>query len=278
MLSSSDSIKLNDGFHRLSDWEYHKLPFLNKSTLDKINKSPAHYIWQKEHPVDFLPTPQMLFGTAFHAMVLEPDKFKETYIRQLRVDRRTKEGKIEYQNYLLENKNKIQLSDEDFLRLDYMYSRLGNNEEALGLLTRGKAEVTALWQDSRLDVRCKAKMDYVRPDHIILDLKTTHNSSAEGFVKSVIDYRYYVQAAFYISAYDHITGVIPKFKIIACETDAPYNVQVYDLNEEWIELGFIAFYENIETYLDCHKTNTWPGYKKSHLKIPKWFLYKQNNN
>lgn len=65
--------------------DYHKGPGISKSGLDLIAKSPAHYY----HAVNAAndnerePTVAQAFGTAFHALLLEPDVFKAEYVVEL---------------------------------------------------------------------------------------------------------------------------------------------------------------------------------------------------
>lgn len=62
--------------------EYHAAPAASKSDLDKIARSPAHYRAYKENPPE--QTKAMALGTAFHTLVLEPEKFSGDYCLALR--------------------------------------------------------------------------------------------------------------------------------------------------------------------------------------------------
>lgn len=65
---------------------YHTGPGISKSGLDLVHRSPAHYEAVKNMPRDEVreSTPAQAFGTAFHAIVLEPELFAKTYCLGLR--------------------------------------------------------------------------------------------------------------------------------------------------------------------------------------------------
>ena len=69
----------------LSSEDYHNRKEVGKSDLDLISKSMDHYLAPRKGP-----TPQMELGTAFHTMILEPDKFEKLYVKGPEVDRRHK--------------------------------------------------------------------------------------------------------------------------------------------------------------------------------------------
>ena len=67
---------------KMSNAEYHALDYVSKSHLDEVNKSPFHY-WDKyinPNRVIQEPTKQMILGSAFHTLVLEPELFDKEYI------------------------------------------------------------------------------------------------------------------------------------------------------------------------------------------------------
>lgn len=75
-------------YDALTNDEYHSGPGESKSLLDLVRKSPAHYRARQlraandEPPKD--PTPAQRVGTAFHAMLLEPQEFARNYCLALR--------------------------------------------------------------------------------------------------------------------------------------------------------------------------------------------------
>lgn len=58
--------------------DYHRGPGISKSGLDLIHRSPLHYAAARAAANDN-PTPSQVLGTAFHALLLEPDLFARRY-------------------------------------------------------------------------------------------------------------------------------------------------------------------------------------------------------
>jgi hypothetical protein len=65
-----------------------------------------------------------------------------------------------------------------------------------------------------------------------------------------------------------------RFFFIAVEKEAPFNVEVYELDEESISIGRAAYLADIETYKKCLETDNWHGYTEDKsiniLSLPKW--------
>jgi exodeoxyribonuclease VIII len=66
--------------------DYHKGPGISKSGLDLVRRSPAHYAHaiSAANDNERQPTPAQAFGSAFHALVLEPKLFVRDYCLALR--------------------------------------------------------------------------------------------------------------------------------------------------------------------------------------------------
>lgn len=64
--------------------EYHGGEGISKSGLDLIHRSPMHYKFATSSANDNEPTASQALGTAFHALILEPEEFTKTYCLALR--------------------------------------------------------------------------------------------------------------------------------------------------------------------------------------------------
>lgn len=68
----------------ISNADYHGGPGISKSGLDLIHRSPMHYHFAVTAANDNEPTPAQKIGTAFHALLLEPEEFARGYCLALR--------------------------------------------------------------------------------------------------------------------------------------------------------------------------------------------------
>jgi len=179
----------------MTNAEYHAHPAVSKSDLDLVNRSPAYYRYVKENPRE--QTAALIFGSVVHKLVLEPEKFDEEYAVAPLVDRRTKKGKEDWCEFVagLNGETVIDSSVYESARL--AAASVMKHPIAARLLQGGQAETSWLWEEN--GVQCKCRPDYLRTDiKCVIDLKTTLNASPDSFTKSAYDYRYHVQAAWYL--------------------------------------------------------------------------------
>ena len=248
-----------------SNAEYHSGEGVSKSDLDNINKCPAIYRYYKENPSE--ETAALLFGTAVHKLILEPDKFYEEYAIEPICDKRTKEGKAVYSQWLDENKGKAVISQQDYEIAAAMRTAVESNPRAAMLLNGGTTETSYYWIDAETEEICKCRPDKFNHGYII-DLKTTADASPDGFSKSAYAYRYHVQAAWYIDGIRTVTNEEPKgFVFIAVEKKPPYAVGIYICDEMMIDLGRKDARRNLLELHECKIRDTWYGYGGESEKI-----------
>jgi exodeoxyribonuclease VIII len=248
--------------------EYHADPAIGKSMLDALARSPLHY-WSRyvaENRVEPEPTPAMVLGSAFHALLLERELFEASYIAAPAVDRRTKAGKAAWAE--LEASGKTVLSEDDLAALTGMAASVLAHPAASRLLALpGRAEVSLFYEDPATGLRCKARPDWLTESGVIVDIKTTQDASPEAFRKSAYNFRYDVQAAHYTSA---VLGA--GFVFIAVEKTPPYAVAVYEADDAVMRSGHARRRDNLERLADCIQRDEWPGYDSTiqPLGVPSW--------
>ena len=164
----------------MTNSEYHANKAVSKSDLDLINRSPLHYINAAQNPKE--QTESMLFGSVVHKLVLEPETFAAEYIAAPKCDRRTKEGKAHWQEFIDNITTETVISEEMLTEATAVAEAVRKNPVADKLLKSGQAEQSYFWTDSETGVECKCRPDYLRSDGIVVDLKTTENASPEKSV------------------------------------------------------------------------------------------------
>lgn len=177
------------------------------------------------------------------------------------------------------NPGRIVLSPEVWDQLHAMANAVHSHPAAGALLTGcpGEAEKSVYWNDATTGVLCRCRPDWWRDDNVIVDLKTTEDASPEGFAKSMANYRYDVQAAYYLDGVQQATGKRPKaFVFIAVEKKPPYGVGVYVLDSDSLELGRAQHQHDLRIYAECVRTGEWPGYgdKIQTISLPAWHANK----
>jgi exodeoxyribonuclease VIII len=96
----------------ISDKDYRAAEGLNQSFLKDIDDvSPSEAEYKVEHREEA--TPAMKIGSVMHSLALTPDDM-DHYVIQPDCDRRTKEGKLIYEEFLLRSEGKVALKREDW--------------------------------------------------------------------------------------------------------------------------------------------------------------------
>lgn len=261
------------GIFSLSFPDYRALKAINKSGLDKIEKSPAHYQHSLVTPDE--PTDAMIFGQAAHLAVFEPEQlYRNFFARPEGIDGRTKEGKARLEELGKANVGKTMLKADEWAALEGMMRSVRENALVSQLISGGKAEQSAIAHDAEHGVLCKARPDYLGRDGVMLDLKTTENVDFFSFQRSVRTFRYHVQAAWYLDVVNAALGreEFKRFVLIAIEKKAPFGIIAYELDPEAIRVGRMQARANLKTYAECLKSNNWPGYPEQLLSmtLPEW--------
>jgi len=257
--------------------DYHAHPAISKSHLDQIARSPLHY-WAryldpKREPTE--PTAAMRLGTAVHTMVLEQDQWDNRYITAPELDRRTKAGKEAWTALMAEAGDRELISVEDRAIVSRMAEAVWMHPAAAMLLHwQGKAETTHMWVDAPTGLQCKCRPDWLTNDGtLIIDLKTTDDASPQGFRKSIANFRYHTQSAWYLQGVELATGQRPdQFIFICVEKKPPYAVAVYAADQEMIEIGGQHARRDLMRLAECHKAQRWPGYSEEieMIGLPAW--------
>lgn len=244
------------GIYDLSAAAYHSGPGVSKSNLDLVHTCPALLEWSRNAPVDDDAKSAVNIGTAFHALVLEPDVFGKEYV----VDFCPPAGAISSADDLKEalsergiefkasaNKGvltktlldadpeapvtdvlheewrkgvngRLVLSTAEWKKLDLMRGSLMAHPMARWFVeAEGKSEQNFYAYDDETGELIRSRIDRTLSGRpIIVDLKTT--GDIKRFEYSVQDYRYYVQDAFYTDIYQKVKGEKPSFVFLVVST------------------------------------------------------------
>jgi exodeoxyribonuclease VIII len=257
---------------------YHAHPAISKSGLDLIARSPLHY-WARyldPNRMPTEPTAAMRLGTAVHTHVLELDQWQQRYITAPDgIDRRYKVGKEAWAAFEAQSEGRTVISREDAdLVMRMGRSVFGHPAAAMLLGLPGKAETTHMWIDAATGLQCKCRPDWLTDDgRWIVDLKTTENASPREFARSIAEWRYHVQAAWYLDGLEQATGIRPEQFIFICvEKKAPFACAVYAADAEMIAAGAQIAARDLEVLATCKAADAWPGYSDQiePISLPAW--------
>lgn len=269
---------INPAIYDICIDRYHSGPGISRSSLMEFMKSPYHY-WYKQknpeirEPVEIIrKTNALEFGNAFHAMILEPEKFKHDYSVMPKVNRATKLGKMEYEKFKKENEHKLIICSESYKELEAMQKAVWSNSDAAGLIPGSLFEQSLYWTDPDSQMLCKVRPD-IWQNGFVADLKTCASASPRDFQQAIYKYGYHIQCGMIHEAIFHVTGQrMHDFIFIAVEKEAPYAVAVYKLDEPSLQHGIKQFKDIILNISRCTAENNWPCYPTELISIPSWAL------
>jgi len=233
--------------------EYHEADGLSSTNVRSIHKSIAHYEWERDHPST--QTDAMVLGSAFHALILEPDVYHEEYVVAPVKGKKTKA----YGKCVADNPDKTILTSVQgdtlmVMRDEFvgnpLFKKIVNNTEAM--------REASIWYDDGLLLKC-------RPDIIhegtIYDIKTTSGSVDErGFLQSVYKYKYHVQAPFYLYVAGKAGLRLQEFVFLCVQTVPPFLTAAYNINADLLQEGVDIIHDALDRYQNyVEGKDTWRG-------------------
>jgi hypothetical protein len=237
---------------------------ISKHGLDLIHKAPL--VYKHSLTAQKKQTPAMRWGEIVHTYILEYNKFLDEYaIEPEGLDKRTKEGKAWVEETKQGGFRTVSYDEHESLK--QMRHSILSNEAARNLLLQGDLiEPSVYWEED--GAKCRARPDVIGK-HFIADLKTTSN--IRNFSKDAFNFRYHVQAAFYLSGLQ-VNGFEPiSFRFIVVETEPPFLCQVFLSDNFFLARGADEYKKNLADYIRCTEMNEWPGLPEmASLSLPAW--------
>lgn len=257
---------------------YGEIEAVRSSDLKLLLKSPAHYKAEKDG-FGKPPSPQLQHswdvGDAFHAALLEPDRFEKDFI--LMPTFSGKGSKLEKETWLLDHPYQTYLTEEDYQLINNMKVSVMNHPEARQLLNEdGLTEVTGIFTEPEFNVPCKIRVDRLNKIRgIPIDLKS---SGVEIYPESAWSRRaynldYHISGYFYTRGLSLIAGANhTSFIHIVVEKDYPHGVMVYEMTEDLLLYGGADVNNALRIWRECTDSGEWPCYPTGihTLGLPKW--------
>jgi len=246
---------------------YDAIDAINYSSLKNLAKSPKHYQHYLTH--GRAETAAMFRGTAAHIAILEPERFVMEYA----VFYGPRKAGKEWKAFQEANKSKTLIKSTEFAKALAMRDSVRDDPNASGYLANGSPEVTLVWVDPDTQLKLKGRVDFLRNDRVISDVKTTRDATPLWFSRDVAKLQYHVQAAMYSDGVEVITGDRARYVVIAVEAAAPHDTVTYDLPEPVLGPGRDEYRRLLRLLIECRETRRWPGIGNGFevaLTLPVW--------
>ena len=245
---------------------YEGIKALNWSSLKHLAVSPLHYKYRQEHKEKSKPA--YVIGGATHTRILEPALFDSRY----GVFDGTRKGK-EWDAWLAANPGKESIKPPELATIDAMAKMVREHRVASTLITGGRYEQTIEWVDAATGIKCKGRVDYIKPDSLV-DLKTAPAIGKRDSALAAGKFLYHAQLAWYLDG-AVASGALPAdaaARIIFLQKAPPYDVAVRRLNNVDLAIGRAIMRHLLNRYAECTEADYWPGIApdEEELNAPEW--------
>lgn len=247
------------------------MPFDAYMTGPELSKSKlwtAHTHSLRHALVARDPSNAMVMGSATHCAVLEPDTFATRYHRgpDDRRGLKWKEAIDEYGDRLL--------TSADYDKAIAIRDAINSEPDIKRLLsTLDMTEASGFWTDPETGLACRCRPDgYASKMGLLVDLKTTRDARVHGFKRSVAEYGYHAQEAFYTDGWRACGFDVEAFVFIAVETEPPYACCLFELGPQSAEEGRACMRAALAAWAEAEHTGIWPAYPThvQRLDLPRW--------
>ncbi len=233
------------------------------------------------------------FGRAVHARLLEPEAYKTRFLLAgdceaiLKSGPRKAEpcgkaagfydgeawycgmhqkaypGAVEPEEYV---------SQQEAENIERIVVAVKSHEAVRLLRQRGGCELSFVWE--RDGFACKGRgdkiiLDVPKCNDTIIDIKKMQSGKGDthSLQTSIRTYAWDMQAAFYCSGVEALTGRRPDFRWVFVEDNIPFDVCVVPLTKAMREVGRCKVNTAFETYKRGVEYNQWPGYGDDYVDV-----------
>lgn len=179
----------------------------------------------------------------------------------------------------------VPMKQEDVDAVNGMADAIKAHPVAASLFADGAPEQSIYWTDPATGVQLRCRPDWMPNPRggrmIITDYKTAVSSEKSAFSAATAKFGYHQQDPWYRAGI-RAMGIDddPAFIFVVQEKEAPYLVQVFELDRDAVALGERLNRRAIEVYRDCMESGIWPGRSQEVelVDIPRWAYYQQEDS
>jgi len=262
---------------------YHSDDAVGSSLIRKLQTStPMH---TREMLATPMASPAMALGTALHAAILEPENDLAQAVVSPDVDKRTKAGKEIHAEFELsyQGQGRCIISADQAQQLDGMIAACEKDWRIKHSLSACKKREVSVFGEIG-GYPAKARLDAWNGHGMVCDLKTTRDLANLDFEKSIANFGYGMQAAWYRavlrSAMTATGQMLPDdfmFVFLVIETNAPFGTGVFRMRDDVMDCYSDRLVELQNEWWKCKAENKYPGWPQDDvvdIGLPAWAMKK----
>lgn len=253
----------NAVYHGLTSW-------LSNSALQLFMRSPAHLYCSKPRTS----TRFMEIGTAIHAAILEPELFASEYMLLPDVtDRRASAYKDAVKHY---GSERVLVSSEINSVIGMQQAASLNADWQAVRSQPGYTELSFFGMHRPTSTPVKCRFDFLTESGHAVDLKKTQDVRVDALQRSVLNYNYHHQQAFYSMVFESVTGQpLQSFRFLFVEQDSPHSNVMVSLCEETMGLAYTDLGAAMEAFEACDNHAEGIYQPSTIIGLPEWYLNRE---
>lgn len=256
-------------FEKLDFETYNARPGVSQSQLQQMRRSPAHckaYIDGHRDETDAKD-----FGTLLHHAILEPEDFMARRLIPPFPDRRT----TKYKEWAAENLvgDKVEVTAKENQIINGCIDSVRCHPVGAKIFDDIETEVALFAPHEETGILRKGRLDVIpRGRNFLPDVKSAVDASEREFSKSIFNYGYYMQAAYYLDLAKANGIDAQHFIFCAVEKEPPYACAFYQIQNEDVQRGRDEYERLLRRFAECHESGKWPAYSQElqFIGLPAW--------
>ena len=234
---------------------------ISASDIKTFLHSPKKYLYERYEREAKPEERYFAIGSALHELILEPEFFNSNYIVCPKIDKRTKEGKLQYFNFTETAQGKTILFEDEMEMIRKMAESAMKNNTLTELIKDSHREVSCYTTDAITGLKLRMRPDSLAKNKsTITDIKSCLDSSPRKFKGDVYSYGYSITAAYYCDFLKR-----ENYIFAAMEKQAPYQVSLYALNDEMISYGRTQYRMGLDLIKWSIDNDYWCDYNEFEL-------------
>jgi len=237
---------------------YHSLPGLSSTGIKKMLDAPAVFEqYQREGE-----KPRTVFdvGSAAHAKILGAGSDVVAYPAEHLTPSGNVSTKKAATDWAAQQRaaGLIPVTPDQIEAVNAMAEAALTHPDAGPLLEHGQAEVSLIWDDPDTGARCRGRVDYVRTDTVLVDLKTADGARPWTWSYKAEDHGYFEQRVHYGNGWQVLTGSEPRFLTVVVDKKPPHLVFVAEYDEPTCDKAAERVRQAIDAYAKGIASGQWP--------------------
>lgn len=258
--------------------DYHRWRAVNAGAIKGVSGGTPLSFRHSLDREDTGPTATLMFGSAVHAMLLEPEVFAAApTIKGLKPNAQA----ATFARHCKEH-GPLVLAEGWMDQFEIIAARLSVISGELPHWRDGDCELCIVWDHETEfgPVRCKARLDWCMEGWLI-DVKTARRIDPLGFSRDAYDHGYPLQLWHYTEAYaaagrmglDFWPHGVTDTNILCIQNNEPFDVCLYRPTDAWLNSGSRRWLEGLNKLAYCIEMDDWPGVAPDgplELELPSW--------